>query len=127
MAKLYFGGRYSIIYPGKPALNFGLPPNRESLEAHVAMLAGSAIPWIVELAGDVLLESPLARLALERGGNLRVGIEDAAGLSQATHQEMGETAVRLAAAAGASCRPGRRIASGLGRCRAGHELARHLT
>ena len=47
-------------------------------------------------AGDPLLESPLARYALERGGHLRVGIEDAAGMSPLGNAEMVAAAVALA-------------------------------
>ena len=45
------------------------------------MMAGSSLPFVVSLFGDAVLDSPLARHALERGGHLRVGIEDAAGRS----------------------------------------------
>jgi uncharacterized protein (DUF849 family) len=40
------------------------------------MLRGSKLPWAVAVIGGSLLDSPIARLALERGGHLRVGLED---------------------------------------------------
>lgn len=96
MIKLYFGGRYSLFESGKRALNFGLPPTKEALDAYLSMLEGSGLAWNVGLMGDVLLDSPLARYALECGGHLRVGIEDTAGLSDATNAETVAAAVLLA-------------------------------
>jgi uncharacterized protein (DUF849 family) len=40
------------------------------------MLRGSRLPWAVAVIGGSLLDSEIARLAVERGGHLRVGIED---------------------------------------------------
>ena len=40
------------------------------------MLADADIPWAVAVLGGSLLETPIARAALERGGHLRVGLED---------------------------------------------------
>ncbi len=64
------------------------------------MMAGSALPWTVNLSGDPVLESDLARCALERGGHLRVGIEDAAGMTPLSTAEMAHDAVFLADAVG---------------------------
>ncbi len=73
LVKFYFseGG-----YLGGGAPLWGLPPIRESLDAYLAMLGDAPIPWAVAVLGGALLESPVARLALERGGHLRVGLED---------------------------------------------------
>ena len=95
LIKLYFGGSDSIYTPGLRAINYGLPPNRESLEAYLAMLAGSGLPWAVRVAGGALLETPIARLALERGGHLRVGVEDC-GEARGSNRELVEAAVALA-------------------------------
>jgi uncharacterized protein (DUF849 family) len=96
MVKLYFGGRYSLIHIGRRALNFGLPLTRESIDAYLKMMEGSRLPWCVGLMGDALMDSTVVRYILERGGHLRVGIEDAASCSPATNHEMVEAAVALA-------------------------------
>jgi uncharacterized protein (DUF849 family) len=76
MVKLYFGGSASLFRVGRPALNFGLPPTPQALDLYLSMMEGSVLPWSVGAMGGVLLELPLARHALERGGHLRVGVED---------------------------------------------------
>jgi uncharacterized protein (DUF849 family) len=40
------------------------------------MLDDAPVPWAVAVLGGDVIESPVARLALERGGHLRVGLED---------------------------------------------------
>ena len=73
LVKLYFSaGGY--LGSGEPI--FGAPPIREALELYLAMLAGSQLPWAVAVIGGSLLDSEIARPALERGGHLRVGLED---------------------------------------------------
>ncbi len=73
LVKLYFSaGGY--LSDGEPI--FGAPPIREALELYLAMLAGSKLPWAVAVIGGSLLDSEIARPALERGGHLRVGLED---------------------------------------------------
>ena len=93
--KLYFGGDYAVDRPGTKAINFGLPPTTAALDVYLSMIDGSRLPWIVSLFGDSVLDSPLARHALERGGHLRVGVEDAAGRSDKSNAEMVEAAVAL--------------------------------
>ncbi|ALS65142.1 3-keto-5-aminohexanoate cleavage protein [Pandoraea apista] len=100
MIKLYFGGEYSLIKIGRRALNFGLPPTTAALDAYVSMLEGTGLPWSVGVMGDALLDTPIARHALQLGGHLRVGIEDAAGRSDMTNREMVEVAVALAQSVG---------------------------
>ena len=53
--------------------------SREALDAYLAMLGDAPIPWAVAVLGGSLLDAPIARLALERGGHLRVGLEDCDG------------------------------------------------
>jgi len=78
MIKLYFGG----------AVPFGLPPTTPSLDAYVAMLEGTGLPWLVAvLAGDVI-GTGLAHAALERGGHVRVGLEDFLGPRTPTNVEL---------------------------------------
>jgi len=64
--KLYFGG---------PRAGFGLPPTRKALEAYLDMLEGTGLPWLVSVQGGDVMASGMARMALERGGHLQVGLE----------------------------------------------------
>jgi 3-keto-5-aminohexanoate cleavage enzyme len=91
MIKLYFGG-------GR--LLFGLPPTRASLDAYLAMLDGTGLPWLVAVLGGDVTDGELARLAIERGGHLRVGLEDYDGPRQPRNEELVREAVALAEAAG---------------------------
>jgi uncharacterized protein (DUF849 family) len=93
--QLYFGG---------DALPFGLPPTAASLEAYLAMLAGTDLPWMVGvIGGDV--GTTLAELAIARGGHVRVGLEDYAGPAEPRNAELVRTIVAMAK------RAGRRVAT----------------
>ena len=91
LVKLYFGGDVSP---------FGLPPTLPSLEAYLAMLHGTGLPWSVAVLGGDVIECGLARLALERGGHVRVGLEDYAGPRQPTNVELVAELVGLCAQVG---------------------------
>jgi 3-keto-5-aminohexanoate cleavage enzyme len=93
--QLYFGG---------PALPFGLPPTAASLDAYLAMLSGTDLPWMVGvIGGDV--SSTLAELAIERGGHVRVGLEDYTGPGQPRNEDL------VASIAEMAIRHGRPIAT----------------
>lgn len=100
LVKLYFGGEAGYLGGEAGGVTFGLPPTRPSLEAYLAMLEGSGLPWSVAVLGGDVIASGLARLALERGGHLRVGLEDHAGPARPTNEELVREAVALARAAG---------------------------
>jgi uncharacterized protein (DUF849 family) len=100
MIKLYFGGDFAMGGVKTPAVNFGLYPTTAALDIYLSMLEGVDIPWIVSLQGGVLLDSPIARYALERGGHLRVGVEDTAGATEMSNTETVLAAVDLAKAVG---------------------------
>lgn len=73
MVKFYFAaGGY--ITRGRPL--WGVPPIPEGLDLYLAMLEGTAIPWTIALIGGAAPDHALTRTALERGGHLRVGLED---------------------------------------------------
>lgn len=95
--KLYFsgGGRSD----GR-AWAFGMPPLPACLDAYLAMLDGSKAAWAVAVLGGDVIESGLARLALERGGHLRIGLEDYVGDDQPTNAELIARAVELCHAVG---------------------------
>ncbi|MEP6870542.1 MAG: 3-keto-5-aminohexanoate cleavage protein [Anaerolineaceae bacterium] len=79
LIKLYFGG---------PTATFGLPPTLAGLEAYLDMLGDSGLPWSVAVLGGDVVASGLAALAIERGGHVRVGLEDYAGPRTPTNVEL---------------------------------------
>ena len=85
--KLYFGAERSL---------FGLPGTERALDAYLEMLEGSDLPWSVALLGGDVVQSGLARLALERGGHLRLGLEDYSGPGTPTNEQLIRAAVELA-------------------------------
>jgi uncharacterized protein (DUF849 family) len=97
LVKLYFGG---------PTAPFGLPASEASLNAYLEMLEGTGLPWSVAVLGGDVFEGGFARLALERGGHLRVGLEDYEGEGQPSNVELVQRAVALCREGGlpvASC------------------------
>jgi uncharacterized protein (DUF849 family) len=85
--QLYFGG---------PALPFGLPPTQASLDAYLAMLEGSGLPWMVGVIGGDIAATPLVELAIRRGGHVRVGLEDHVGARRPRNVELVEQVAALA-------------------------------
>jgi uncharacterized protein (DUF849 family) len=100
LVKLYFGGEYGL-FATRPGVSFGLPPTERALEAYLELLAGSGLPWSVSVWGGDLFATPLARLALERGGHLHVGIEEFHSPErEPSNPELAREAAALAAAVG---------------------------
>lgn len=59
---------------GGDRLPFGFPAEPTFVDAYVALLGDSGLPWMVACyGGDVL---PIAEHAIRRGGHVRVGLED---------------------------------------------------
>lgn len=75
LVKLYFGGDWGLYASGR-GVTFGLPPTANALAAYLDMLEGSDLPWSVSVWGGDLMATPIARMALERGGHLHVGLEE---------------------------------------------------
>ena len=75
MVKLYFGGDYGLMST-EPGVSFGLMPTESGLLAYLDMLEGSDLPWSVSVWGGDLMQTPIAKLALERGGHLHIGVEE---------------------------------------------------
>ncbi len=95
MAKLYFGAEWGLSRRSK-GVTFGLPPTRHALLAYLDMLEGTDIPWSVSVWGGDLMATPVARLALEMGGHLHVGIEEFYDPDRSpTNQELLSEAVAL--------------------------------
>ena len=98
--KLYFAGDYSFLDGARTSFTFGLPPTRVALDAYREMMQGSALPWAVAVLGGCVATSGMARLAIERGGHVRVGLEDFAGERQPGNAELVAEVAAIAAAAG---------------------------
>jgi uncharacterized protein (DUF849 family) len=77
LTKFYFSG--SGYFSGGYPL-FSAPPIIEALDLYCAMHLDAAgapeLPWGVAILGGNIMETPIARAAIERGGHLRVGLED---------------------------------------------------
>jgi 3-keto-5-aminohexanoate cleavage enzyme len=104
--KFYFGGDNDYLGGASRGVGFGLPPTRAALDAYLGMLDGCDVPWAVAVIGGDVVASGVAKLALERGGHLRVGLEDYAGPRQPRNAELVREAVALVRAVGrpvASC------------------------
>ena len=98
MIKLYFGGDagyVTSVAQQQAGATFGLPPTLKALDAYCELLEGCTLAWSVAVIGGDLLETPVARAALERGAHLHVGLEDHAGTRQPTNVELVEQAVVL--------------------------------
>lgn len=98
--RFYFGGESSYRGPGQIDLLFGMPPRKSALDLYLEMLGDVALPWSVAVVSGDTLDGGLARHALERGGHLRVGLEDFAGARRPSNLELVEEAVALCRAVG---------------------------
>ena len=94
MVKFYFGGEYGMFGKG-PGVSFGLPPTENALAAYLDIIEGTGLPWSVSVWGGDLLQTPIARQALERGGHLHVGLEEHFGERKPTNEELVREAVQL--------------------------------
>ena len=100
MVKLYFGGDYGL-FATEPGVSFGLAPTEHALLAYLDLLEGVDLPWSVSVWGGDLFDTPIARLALERGGHLHVGLEEHFHPEKKpTNREIVEQAAALAAEVG---------------------------
>ena len=100
--KFYFGGDGGYLGGGAGGGTFGLPPTAKALDAYLEMLEGTDLPWAVAVIGGDVVACGMARLALERGGHVRVGLEDYAGTRTPRNAELVAEVVALARAAGRS-------------------------
>ena len=71
------GSRLNLFFGGDE-LDAMAPPIPEALELYLKMIEGLDLDWAVGCpAWDrSIMDTPLARMALERGGGLRIGLED---------------------------------------------------
>jgi uncharacterized protein (DUF849 family) len=94
MVKFYFGGDEGFLS------GFGLRPTPTALDAYLELLDGCDVPWGVAVLGGDVVESGIARVALERGGHLRVGLEDHMGSRTPSNEDLVREAAALAADTG---------------------------
>ena len=100
MVKFYFGGDYGLMST-EPGVTFGLMPTEYGLLAYLDMLEGTDLPWSVSVWGGDLMETPIARLALERGGHLHIGVEEFYSPERSpSNEELMREAVELCAKVG---------------------------
>ena len=113
MVKLYFSGDHDFFDPpGRPktrhrALGFGLPPTRKALDIYLDMMEGSDLQWSVSVFGGDVVGCGLARYALERGGHVRIGLEDYRGNDRPSNLDLLEALLKDCRAVGrqpASCK-----------------------
>ena len=64
------------LYLGGDRLIFGLPATAGGLAAYLDMLEGTGLIWMAAVFGGDIVGSGIAALAIERGGHVRVGLED---------------------------------------------------
>ncbi len=76
LTKFYFSGSG---YFGGGMPTFSAPPIMEALDLYLAMLGDADLPWGSTVLGGSILDTPIARATVERGGHLRVGLEDDGG------------------------------------------------
>ncbi len=124
-AFLRLGAALERAYPGVPqpiyrfmfstGFSFGFPPESIGLDANLHLLAREAAhaPWMIAgLDVDIL---PLVEYAVQRGGHVRVGLEDAPlGTSTTNLQWVDAAVMRINAAGGmlASANDIRRLMAG---------------
>ncbi len=107
---LRLGAALEAAHPGVPqciyrfmfsdGLSFGFPPQNYALDAFLQLLATEApqAPWMS--AGLDVDITPLIPYTVERGGHIRVGLEDARFGEQKTNVKLVEEAVQMIRAAG---------------------------
>jgi 3-keto-5-aminohexanoate cleavage enzyme len=99
VAKLYFfGGRN--YFDGTSCIGFGLSPTAAALDAYLEIIGDSGLPWAAAVVGGCVFESGMAKLAVERGGHVRVGLEDYAGGRSPSNLELLREVVGLARSMG---------------------------
>jgi 3-keto-5-aminohexanoate cleavage enzyme len=90
MIKLYLAEDQGLF--GSP---FGLPVTRTGLAAYLEILGDCPLPWAVSAVGGDISRSEVARVALERGGHLHLGLEFYGGERSPSNVELVEEAVAL--------------------------------
>ncbi len=71
------GSKLNLFF-GDDRVGAMAPPIPEALELYLKMMEGLDLKWSVgsPLTDKSIMDTPVARMALERGGSLRIGLED---------------------------------------------------
>jgi 3-keto-5-aminohexanoate cleavage enzyme len=93
--KFYFGGDHNFITGERGGPSFGLPPTRKALDAYLEMFEGVDLPWATALLGGDAVASGITRYGIERGGHIRIGLEDWCGEGQPSNLDLIEAAVKV--------------------------------
>jgi uncharacterized protein (DUF849 family) len=97
MVKLYFAGDHNFVDFKKGGFQFfGVPATRKGFDAYHEMMERTGLPWSVAVPGGDPTAAGLTRLAIERGGHVRVGLEDYAGPRTPANRELIEEVVKIA-------------------------------
>lgn len=113
LVKLYFfGGRN--YFDGENCVGFGLDPTSAALDAYLEILGDCGLPWAVAVVGGCVFETGIAEMAIERGGHIRLGLEDYAGERTPSNLELLDQVASLAVAKGRSLASSREAAAMLG-------------
>jgi 3-keto-5-aminohexanoate cleavage enzyme len=106
--KIYFAGDHNFMDFVKGGFKFfSMNPTRKAFDAYVEMMEGSGLTWSVAIPGGDVTASGMARLAIEQGGHVRVGLEDHASDAKPTNAQLVAEVVALARQLGrpvADCR-----------------------
>ncbi|WP_174273952.1 3-keto-5-aminohexanoate cleavage protein [Sphingomonas bacterium] len=108
----FFGGRN--YYDGTPCIGFGLDPTPAALDAYLDILGDSGLPWAAAVIGGDVFASGMAKLAIARGGGVRVGLEDFGGDRTPTNATLLGEVVALCREAGRPPASAREAAAILG-------------
>jgi 3-keto-5-aminohexanoate cleavage enzyme len=97
LVKLYFAGEYNFLDFVKGGFKFfSLNPTRKAFDAYVEMMEGSGLAWSVAIPGGDVTASGIARMAIEQGGHVRVGLEDHAADGKPSNAQLVAEVVALA-------------------------------
>jgi 3-keto-5-aminohexanoate cleavage enzyme len=95
-------GAFVKLYFSEGRLLFGHRPSSKALDLYLDMLEGTGLPWAVAVLGGDVIGCGLAAEAVARGGHLRVGLEDFAGVTTPSNVELVEAAVTVVRDSGRS-------------------------
>jgi uncharacterized protein (DUF849 family) len=113
--KLYFAGEYNFIDFVEGGFKFfSLNATRKAFDAYVEMMVGSGLAWSVAIPGGDIAASGLARMAIEQGGHVRVGLEDHAAERRPPNRALVEEIVAIAKDVGRPIASSREAAQILG-------------
>lgn len=114
IVKIWFGGRYKVWTNREPTVRNALAPTVKALDAYLEALEGVDLPWLIATQGDNVLDTPVARYAIEKGGHIRVGEEDVSGTTSLSNRELVEAAIAMARSVGRPVVSGARALQFLG-------------